>query len=423
MKIRGTRQAFIALTVLAVSACGQTVSGAPGAAEIDVRKLDVGKYPTAPLDDYYSPAYSVRRGNSLAATRLSDHVVIGNDIDPKLRYGTSIQEVNEPDDVTQSMAAPSKAVAERNKMQFGFVSGSSDFRPVAFEQVPPTATLVTVTVLQFPSMDAAATAAREFEAVDFDVNPAENQRVPIGKFPAAHAHWRPGTPTIGSTIAHGHYTVSAFVSTSSPDLALLTSLVEKTYAAQLPKLDALPPLSPEQVLRSELDPEGMKRRVLNPIKLGVPSVGGLATNTLQGFLHFQTDREEAKRFYSVGNIEYVTMGQAYSANTYSYNSEGIAQSFGTGASLLLDGAMVFRSRDEESAKALWGALAAEPDPAMAPPGVPDSKCAEEPKPYSTTKYFLCIVRYRNYVGHVWSTQIQDSQQRAAAQYAVLANSQ
>ncbi|MFE3618306.1 hypothetical protein ACFXOT_39570 [Streptomyces anulatus] len=321
------------------------------------------------------------------------------------------------------MAEPNREVAERNKMQFGFISGSSDTEPVAFQKAPPTATLVTVTVLQFPSSDAAGTAAREFEEVDFDINPEENKRVSIGKYPAAHAHWRPGTPTIGSTIAHGNYTVSVFVSTASADLPLLTSLVEKTYTAQFPRLDKLPPLSPEQVMRTDLDPEDMKRRVLNPNKLGVPSLGGLATNTMQGFLHLQTDREAAKQLYSAGNVEYVTMGQAYSAKTYSYNTKGIAQGFGTGSSQLLDGAIVYRSKDEDSAKALWSGLAAKPDPALTPTGVPDSKCADEPKPGSNAKYYLCVVRYRNYVGTVWSTQPQDSQQRAAAQYAVLANSQ
>ncbi|MEV6222828.1 hypothetical protein AB0M13_14375 [Nocardia fluminea] len=423
MKIKGIKKVAITLTVLAVSACGQTVTGSSTANEIDVRNLEVGKYPTDPLDSYYKFSHSVRSGKSLAITRLSDHVVIGNDVDPKLRYGTGVQEVLKPEDVAHSMAEPSREVAERHKMQFGFISGSSDTQVVAFEKSPTTATLLTVTVLQFPSPDAADTAAREFEAVDFDVNPEENKRVPIGKYPAAHTHWRPGTPTLGSIAAHGNYTVSVFVAAATADLPLLTSLVEKTYAAQFPMLDTLPPLSPEEVMRTDLDPEDMKRRVLNPDKLGVPALGGLATNTTQGFLHLQTDREAAKKLYTDGNVEFVTMGQAYSGQTYSFNTKGIAQGFGTGSSQLLDGAIVYRSKDEDSAKALWSGLAPQPDPALTPTGVPDSKCADEPKPGSNAKYFLCVVRYRNYIGAVWSTQPQDSQQRAAAQYAVLANSQ
>lgn len=416
------RKAAIALTVLAVSACGQTVTGSPGAGEIDVRKLEAGKYPTQPMDSYYSYTHSLRSGTSLAITRLADHVVLGNDIDSKLRYGTGIQAVDQPDDVASSMAEQSKEVAKRNKMQFGFISGSSDTEPVPHNKVPATSTLVTVTVLQFPSADAASTASREFEEADFNVNPEENKAVPISKFPTANAHWRPGTPTIGSTIAHGNYTVSVFVSTATTDLSLLTSLVEKTYTVQLPMLDELRPLSPEEVLRAEHDPEDMKRRVLDPSKTAVPGVGDMATNRPHGFLHFETDREASKKLYSDGNVEYVTMGQAYSSQTYSY-SKGIAQSFGTGSSKLLDGAILFRSRDEDSAKTLWSSFVGKPDASMTPVDIPESKCAEEPMPWSSAKHFTCVVRYRNYVGTVWSTQPQDAQQRAAAQYAVLANSQ
>ncbi|MFB7878026.1 hypothetical protein ACFC06_22490 [Nocardia sp. NPDC056064] len=413
-------RAAIALTALAVTACGQTVTGNFAAGEIDVRKLEVGKYPTEPMESYYSYSHGVRGGTSLAISRLAQHVVIGTDIDPRLRYGAGIQEVAKPDDVTESMAEPSKEVAERNKMQFGFISGSSDIEPIPFQKVPESATLVTVTVLQFPSADAATTAAREFEEVDFNVNPVENQRVPIDKYPAAHTHWRPGTPNIGSTIAHGNYTVTVFAATSSADLPLLTSLIEKTYTAQFPMLDSLRPLSPEEVLRTDLDPEGMKRRVLNPAKLGVPNVGSMATYNLQGFLHFQSDREAAKKLF--GEVELFTFGEGYSSWTFSY-SKGVAQGFGTGSGELLDGSMVFRNRDDESAQRLWSALIPEPDAAMTPNGVPDSKCSEVPRPGSSAKMFACIVRYRNYVGRVWTTQPEDARQRAAAQYAVLANSQ
>jgi hypothetical protein len=59
---------------------------------------------------------------------------------------------------------------------------------------------------------------------------------------------------------------------------------------------------------------------------------------------------------------------------------------------------------------------------LAPKGVPDSKCAQLPTSFDVSK-FTCAVRYRQYVGLVWSSQLGDTQQRAVAQYALLANSQ
>ncbi|MFF3224914.1 hypothetical protein ACFYV7_19135 [Nocardia suismassiliense] len=402
-----------------IAGCGTRMTGTPRPGEMDVRTLDVGQYSTEPLDSYDEYQHSVRRGISLAISRLANHVATGIDIDSKLRFGTGVQEITKPDDVRNVLAEQNVPVADRNKMLFGFASGSSDFRPEPYVAVPPDSTLTTVTVMQFPDRESADRAAAEFEEVDFAVAPDQNERVQLAKYPLAHSHWRPGTPTIGSVVAHGNYVVSTFISTSKPDLAELTSLVEKVYAAQLPMLDTLAPLSAEQILRLDLDPEGVIRRVLNPTKNGVPSVGSLAAYELQGFLHWQTDRTAAKNLYAHG--ERFVLSGAYSPSTNSYTT-GIAQSFGKGVGRFLDGAILIRTRDIGAAQALWSAILDAPDTGQAPPRVPDSKCAEIPSD-RYVKDWVCTVRYRNYVGYVWSTQLQDSQQRAAAQYALLANSQ
>ncbi|MFI9406519.1 hypothetical protein [Nocardia sp. NPDC052316] len=408
-----------AAALVVVAGCAAPTTGAPQPGEIDVRTLDIGPYSAEPLDSYDEYLHSLRHGTSLAISRLANHVATGIDIDSKLRYGTGVQEITKPDDVKNVLAEQNVPVAARNKMLFGFASGSSDFRPEPHVAVPPESTLTTVTVMQFPDSESAERAAAEFEEVDFSVASDQNERVQLAKYPVARSHWRPGTPTIGSVISHGNYVVSTFISTSKPDLADLTSLVEKVYTAQLPMLDTLAPLSAEQTLRLDLDPDGVIRRVLNPGKLAVPSVGSLATYELQGFLHWQTDRAAAKNLYAPG--ERFAFSGAYSPSTNSY-TRGIAQSFGKGIDRFLDGAILIRTRDIDAAQALWSTILDAPDTRQAPPMVPDSKCAELP----TDRYvkdWVCAVRYRNYVGYVWSTQLQDSQQRAAAQYALLANSQ
>ncbi|KAA8886443.1 hypothetical protein F3087_23450 [Nocardia colli] len=416
---KNMRLAAAAIVLITIAGCGSSTSGTPKPSEIDVRTLDVGKYPTEPLDTDGEFIHSLRRGTSLAVSRLANHVVTGIDIAPELRYGTGVQEITKPDDVSNVLAEQSVSIAAQNKLLFGFASGSSDFRPETAVPVPPESTLTTVTVMQFPDPQSAERAAAEFEAADFAVDPDQNERVRLAKYPLAHSHWRPGTPTIGSVVAHGNYVVNTFISTSQPDLTALTGLVEKVFTAQLPMLDALTPLSPEQVLRLDLDPEGVIRRVLNPSNLSVPAVGSLAAYELQGFLHWQTDRMAARILYARG--ERFVFSDAYSASTNSY-TRGIAQSFGKGIGRLLEGAILIRSQDIDSAKALWSAILDAPDARQEPPNLPDGKCAELP----TDRYvkdWVCAVRYRSYVGYVWSTQLQDAQQRAAAQYALLANSQ
>ncbi|CAM4434525.1 hypothetical protein NONI108955_27885 [Nocardia ninae] len=408
-----------ALVLLIATGCGAPMTGTPQPGEIDVRSLDVGQYSTEPLDTYSEYAHSVRRGTALAISRLANHVVTGIDIDAKLRYGTGVQEIAKPDDVKNVLAEPGVSIAARHKMLFGFASGSSDFRAEPHVAVAPDATLTTVAVMQFPDPGSAERAAAEFEEADFSVASDQNERVQLAKHPRAHSHWRPGTPTIGSVVAHGNYVVNTFISTARPDLADLTALAEKVYTAQLPMLDTLAPLSAEQALRLDLDPEGDIRRILNPGKLDIPSVGSLAAYKLQGFLHWQTDRTAAKDLYAHG--ERFVFSSAYSSTTNSY-TRGIAQSFGKGIGRFLDGAILIRARDIDSAQALWSKILDAPDTSQAPPRVPNSKCAELPTE-GYVRDWVCAVRYRNYVGYVWSTQLQDTQQRAAAQYALLANSQ
>ncbi|MFD6160145.1 hypothetical protein ACFWF7_27235 [Nocardia sp. NPDC060256] len=419
MVSRSVRLTAATVALLGVAGCGSSVTGLPTAGEVDVRTFDVGQYPTEPFDTYEEYSHSLPRGTSLAISRLANHVVTGIDITPELRYGTGVQEITKPDDVKNVLAEQSVPIAARNKILFGFASGSSDFLPQPAVAVPPESTLTTVTVMQFPDHESAERAATEFDQADFAVAPDQNERVQLAKYPLAHSHWRPGSPTIGSVIAHGNYVINTFISAAQPDLAALTTLVEKVYTAQLPMLDTLTPLTAEQVLRLDLDPEGVIRRVLNPTKLPVPEVGGLAAYELQGFLHWQTDRAAAKKLYANG--ERFIFSDAYSATTNSY-TRGIAQSFGKGIGRYLDGAILIRTRDTDSARALWSTILDAPDAGQAPTNVPDSKCAELP----TDRYvkdWVCAVRYRNYVGYVWSTQLQDTQQRAAAQYALLANSQ
>lgn len=419
MTNRIARLIAAAVVLLAVAGCGSSVTGVPKPGEIDVRTLDVGKYSIEPLDTYFDYLHSVRSGTALATARLANHVAIGLDIDARLRYGTGTQEITKPDDVKNVLAEQSIPIAVRNKMQFGFASGSSDFAPQRNVKLPPEATLTTVTVMQFPDNESAARAATEFDETDFAVAPDQNERVQLTKHPLAHSHWRPGTPTLGSVLAHGNYVVNAFITMPRPDLAELTALAEDIYSAQLPMLDTLPSLSPEQVLRLDNDPDGMIRRVVNPEKLGVPDVSMLATYEAHGLLHFETDRMAAKDLYI--DAERVAVSFAYIASTNTYTG-GIAQSFGKGTGRNMSGGLLFRARDGDSARSLWSKILDAPDPGQAPANVPDSKCAAVPSERDVND-FVCAVRYRNYVGYVWSTQLLDAQQRAAAQYALLANSQ
>ncbi|MFD3507552.1 hypothetical protein [Nocardia sp. NPDC058666] len=411
---------------LAVSATGATVQGQAAAGEIDVRKLDVGKYPVLPLDfredKYY---HSLKKGQSLAIARLAGSVALGTDIDAGLRYGVSRGSIGSRAVDSSSaglggvLADATQAVADKHGMMFGFSARSrstpqreNTYASSALEAEPDSGdtTAVGVTVLQFPDQPRAQAAAVELEQADFGLAPDLNAAVALGKYPAAQGHWRPGVRSMVATMARGQYVVHVYAVTPRPDLAALRSLTERTLDVQLPLLDALPPLSAREMLRQDLDPDGVIRRILDTRGTFTgPTFSGSGNITAvlvpRTFLQITEDRQEWRRVIDLGGIDRIGM--------------------------INDGALLLRARDRPAAVQVWEARKDLPTttPLAGPPGLPDTHCfnnAQEDSPAEPyvsmqTKY-LCVLHYDRYVAVVMSNQISDVHQRASAQYAMLANS-
>lgn len=391
------------VTALAITGCGSTTTGSAVPGELDVRTLDVGSYAeaTAPLEMRYDYHNDLAGAANLALMRLSDHVVIGSDIDPQLKFGTGSIPILEADRAIDVLADVNKPILERNNMMFGFATGASDQE--SDESGKPQGTMfTTVVVMQFPDDESAKRAAVEIEETDFNVAADANERVELSKYPAAHTHWRPGIATIGSTLAYGRYVINLYLGTPEADLGALTDLANKVYAAQLPLLDQAPALTPVEMLFLEDDQDQMLRRTLNPDGFGSPSIGQQASLTVRGFLHKVGPQAHWSTLLSESGVDRVS------------------QSTGRGSS-----SIVYRTRDAEGAGALVGQILERnyPGPADAPAELPDARCGENPKADYKTKRFRCAVTYRQYVATVESDQLQDAHQRAAAQYALLANSQ
>ncbi|WP_063008326.1 DUF7373 family lipoprotein [Nocardia kruczakiae] len=410
-------------TLITVVGCGDIKSGSPIAGEIDVRHLDTGQYPTEPIDTYQEYSHTVENGSALAEIRLMNHMVTGLDVDPTLKYGSGAQNLEKSWDFERVLSKAGAAAALRNKPMFGFASGSSDHEPDLTGQSIPSATLITLAIMQFPSSDSANRAAAEIEKADFDVAPDRNQSVHLGKYAEAHSHWQPGTPSIGSVVARGQYVVSTFAQTPDGKLDNLTALVEKTYDKQLPMLDSLSPLSAEQVLKLEPGPDDLMRRVINPNKYYLPRNGSLGSYEERGFLQLQTDRAAAKALYESTHVDRFAVSDAYSLMSRDFNSGGNAQAFGKGIMRNVDGgAIVYRTAGQSSAREAYDKLLTDPDTRSTPKNLPNSKCKQLPD-NGYYRQFTCAIQYRNYVAVTWSRQLDDAQQRAAAEYALLANSE
>ncbi len=396
----------IRLTALVAAACAAAgcaaVDGTATASEVDVRTLDVGTYPTEPLDMRYTYYNSLSGGTQLAVMRLAGQVANGLEIDDRFTYTTGTLAIADAETATKLLADVTQPILETHRLLYGYAVGHASQDKDENDKTPKDADAVTMTVLQFPSDAAAAAAAQEIEAADFAVAAAENEPVTLPKYPEAHAHWRPGVSSIGATVARSNYVVNLLLRVRDPDLGQLTALSEKVLDAQLPLLDELPPLSREDILRLEYDTDGMLRRTLNPDGFGHPDTKTQFTVGARGFLHLAEDQQHWSPIVSEAGVDRFAVTSSMSSAS-----------------------MLFRTRDTAAADTLVTVILdkAYPRPADAPAEIPNAVCGESPiEDDYDVKRFRCAVSYRRYVATVEGDQLADAHQRAAAQYATLANS-
>ncbi|UGT39649.1 hypothetical protein LTV02_26790 [Nocardia yamanashiensis] len=397
-------------TVTLATACGPTVSGTPGAAEPDARTFDVGRYSTIPLDYRAQYFHKVYKGNELAAMRLAGFVANGTEVDPSLKFGRAAVGITSARNAGNILAAVDTPILENSNMMFGFSMSAADTDPsTARDQTvqrevnrsdggnPGQTTSVNIAVIQFPDAGSAAKTATEIEAADFAVAAEANQPVTLEKYPEAKGHWRPGIPTMGVTLSHGDYLINVFVQKPSAEEAGLKSLAQQALSVQLPMLDQLPPLTPRDVVRLDYDPQGMFRRTLQLTGSPEPSVKSEWVMSARGFLHGVTSQDKWRAIIEPSGVDLVSETK--------------------------NGALLLRARDAAAAATLSGAITGGfKNKASTPQGVPDVIC-EEAADSQAAERFRCVIRYSRYVAMVVSNQLTDVHQRAAAQYALLANAE
>lgn len=386
--------------VVGVGGCGSTVDGTGLAAEVDVRTLDTGVFPTeqpkisAHLDDL---GYA-----RLEAARMADAVLSPSEVDARYTAGASALVHTDVQSVTQYLADPVVPVLLKYGFVLGFSTGSAD-------DVWPLRTAysgsrqregLTVTVLRFPDAAAAKSAAAEIDAVDFAINP-ENVAVQLPKYADSRAHWRPSVPTLGSTTAHGIYVINVLADSRTTDINRLVEATQKYLDAEVGELDKFTPTPTGKFSTLRQDPDGLLVRVLHDGGVvPAPDGQGEVVLTLRGYLNYVQDQP--------GRLP-------------------VMQRAGVDRVAVTPNAFGFRARDDAAATRFVNESAELGDAvdrrAVDPPAdVPGASCVQD---YIAPKaaQFRCFVSYRRYAALVLGGQLWETQQRAAAQYALLANSQ
>lgn len=390
----------LSVVLAAVSGCATTGEPVPVP---DPATLDVGPYSRDPLlapdhgSDYHSRV--------LESARMAEAALDPADVDPTLRYGLRTRAAALPTAAKAAalLANPVQAVLERHRMVAGFSVGATD---TPAEVTIGGGRILQVLLLRFPDPTAAQQAAVEIDAVDAALSP-DNVAVTIPEYPAARGHWRPTVPTLAATVARDSYVVTLLAAHTSPDLTALTALARTAFDVQLPLLRDFAATPPAKFADLPFDRDGMLGRMVPeaPGRWPFPVVilADVGANAGWGSL------AQAR------GIVYGPRGAQRFLGPTEHPIELLA---------LNRFDLLARFADATAAKKHFAGLKTEPSRAdvAAPAGPVDIRCTESLKADNMIR-FGCVLQHGRYVASVFSRDYRDVQQRAAAQYALLVNSE
>ncbi|MFI9505218.1 hypothetical protein [Nocardia sp. NPDC052566] len=405
----------VAALAVAVTALltGCVAQGRPVPERPDLAALDVGAYSAEPLAEPRDETESDRDryGRVLESARMGEAIVDPVDVDPALTHpinGTGGTPLPTPAKVTGFLANPVRNTLEVNRMLAGFAVGFADRESGPRGPEVGTSRVLTVFLLRFPDAESAQRAARDIDAVDTAVNPA-NVAVAVPEYPAAHAHWRPNVPTLAATIAHESFVVSVLAGHTSADSAILTGMARKAFDLQLARLREFVATPRDRLAALPLDPEGMVRRMAPeaPGRWPFPAVAFIDKQLDAGWSGFviTTGVVYGRRAAAlVVDRRRDTPYEAFAFNGFNalarYADAGIARQAFT------------RARQTDAKTTALRPVQA--------PSVPDVYCMDAfDTPQPALARYSCRILYGRYVATIFGRDSQDVRQRAAVQYGLL----
>ncbi|MGW4772248.1 DUF7373 family lipoprotein [Nocardia sp. NPDC004278] len=411
-RVRKVRAALASTVAVLALATGCTAHGQPMPQRPDLGSLDIGGYSLEPLRE---PAVDNERfGRVMESMRLGEVMADPSEADSTLTFPLSgFTAVPLPTSAKAGayLAAPVRPVLEKWGMLAGFAVGRID-KEVELTPVVGTARLLTVLVLRFPDPTAAQRAAEEIDSVDASVSP-ENVSVTIPEYPAAHGHWRPNVPTIAVSLAHESFVVTLLGGHTAADLNALTMLARKAFDAQLPRLRGFALTPREQLAALPLDRDGMVARMV-PKAPGRWPFPAVAFGTEQENAGWNSAPQASGVVYGThATLLYRGVGKPNPPELMAFNGlEGLMR-FPDVAAARKSFAKAQDGVDKNGRRSIPG-----------PTGVPDVACAKDPGELTARPFvYSCTVLYGRYVAVLFGRDLRDFQQRVAAQYGLLVNSE
>ncbi|TLF55407.1 DUF7373 family lipoprotein [Nocardia cyriacigeorgica] len=400
-----TRRALLtSVTIIALAStatgCAGSIEGRalPGMTAVDLEKLDYGEFPNAPHDYVYATSRTSAEVYRIESRRMLSYLVSPYDVDKdmSLLESTRLLEGGQSFD-DEILPKAFEPVADRHHMFAGVSTRRSNGSLRAHKGM-------SIAILRFPSEASAQAAANDFDRVLGEIAP-DRTSLTIPR----HSDVKASTRDMkGYLFKHsGQYVIVSSVTWPKADPHVIAQTLAGLLDQQVPKVEALQPTRPNDILDLSTNPDGI-------LRLTVKSAKTSATD-----LSAKNDAFEGAIFDAAG---------ARHLNFDAARMEHVLTEAGVDLVAHIEGTL-YRTRDLESAFHLQSALAELGDldqEVPGPPGITDARCVSRDQyhPVFDTKT-ECIIVHGRYVAKLISWGMAGGRidpqlyQRTAAQYAIL----
>ncbi|MEV0707549.1 DUF7373 family lipoprotein [Nocardia aurea] len=394
--------ALLAAAITVGVGCSSSIAGnpQPGLTPVNIAALKTGAYTPEPSE--FDPSVSLPNDvHLIEARRMLGYLVHPADIDSDLSIAAEVRLFGNAEAPFNYSILPEKyrpAMVDNNLLAGVYVSHIN-------ENLRNRKKLI-VSVLRFATETIATKAADELDRASY-LDDAGRHTIAIEGHPDARASSNNDITAV-SFIARGPFVVLTNTGVPQPDQSALSRVIRTTVDQQLTLLDQLKPTPWDDVLDAPFDLDSIMRRALPKAPdYSDPfwSYDDFGTYSPSGALHFERNPVEVAKAFEEAGVDLVGRRAG----------------------------VVYRTRDLPAAFRLQSALviAGKNDEVLdPPPGLPDVRCLRLDSSDLVRSFDgLCAIVYGRYVAVVVSKAPLTARidhalnQRAAAQYAILAKSE
>ncbi|MFD3510413.1 hypothetical protein [Nocardia sp. NPDC058666] len=361
---------------------------------------DHGSYATVRPSADYDIGPSHARGILVESLRLGERISFASSIDPDLNRSRGGGVLGDHRGLVPSMnilAAAQSAAAGKYDILGAF--GVNAYNGQSAEKDEKS---LAISILAFPSEDIARAAAAEMARADFEQG-ADNAPIIVPEYPGALAHWRPSVPTVGSWLTWKNLVIRVFAKVLEPRAELLAEVLTKTYRAQLADLEGFTPTSESDLPNLRADPDRLLTRVVQTAGAELNGDTGGSTFAVYGPRAFSLLAGRPSEF--LADLRAASVSQMAVANNQFLRRHASAEAAKSEAARL-------PGTFDDDYVAMAGVAS-----------LPDVACWERKQPDKTIvvpSRFRCLV-HRGMDLVILNGYLElDIRQRAAAQYALLA---